>query len=369
MQNTKRPTLYIDKETFSACDLKECGADVYGRHESTGVWCLCYAIDDEPVQIWILGEPCPYDILIALEDNYRVVAHNISFEWALWEFVLHKKYGWPKLKIENCDCTMVRSYAMSLPGSLDGSSKSLKLKHEKDAKANRIMLQLSQPRTDGSFYDPKDPANKEKFEILYNYCKQDVEVERAIDKVVLPLSPTEKQLWIIDHKINQRGISADLKSLKVALAIVEGEQLRLREELQKITDNQVATYNSHAQFKKWILSQGLTITSIDKEAVTKLLASPKTPSRVKDALLIRQEAAKSSTAKFASMINGACDDGKLRGLFQYHGANTGRWAGRRTQVQNLPRPSLKQNDIDSIFGFINEVEEESVWDIQQSMMT
>lgn len=36
-----------------------------------------------------------------------------------------------------------------------------------------------------------------------------------------------------------------------------------------------------------------------------------------------------------------CDDERIRGLFQFYGANrTGRWAGRLVQVQNLPQNKM-----------------------------
>ena len=55
-----------------------------------------------------------------------------------------------------------------------------------------------------------------------------------------------------------------------------------------------------------------------------------------DALELRREA-KSSTAKFAAMAQVAAQDGRVRGSLQYHGAATGRWAGRLIQPQNFPR--------------------------------
>ena len=50
------------------------------------------------------------------------------------------------------------------------------------------------------------------------------------------------------------------------------------------------------------------------------------------------------------MINGADADGRIRGTMQYHGAHTGRWAGRRVQPQNLPRPKRKQHEIEQAIG-------------------
>ena len=171
-------TIYLDCETRSEVDLKVCGDDVYARDPSTDCLCLAYAFNDEPISVWKMGEPCPMDIVIALHKNYRVVAHNVAFEWLIWKYVLEKKYGWPELKIENCDCTMIRAYAMALPGSLDNAAHAVGLEHVKDQKGARVMMQLSQPRGDiinGSgqkvgvtWYAPHD--FRDKFEQLYEYC-------------------------------------------------------------------------------------------------------------------------------------------------------------------------------------------------------
>ena len=54
---------------------------------------------------------------------------------------------------------------------------------------------------------------------------------------------------------------------------------------------------------------------------------------------------KTSTKKYQTMINMRCDDGRVRGLLQFYGANrTGRWAGRGVQVQNLPQNHLPDLD-------------------------
>ena len=45
------------------------------------------------------------------------------------------------------------------------------------------------------------------------------------------------------------------------------------------------------------------------------------------------------------MKDALCEDGRVRGLLQFYGANrTGRWAGRLVQVQNLPRNYLSDLD-------------------------
>ena len=50
---------------------------------------------------------------------------------------------------------------------------------------------------------------------------------------------------------------------------------------------------------------------------------------------------KTSTKKYEAMKRCMCSDERIRGLFQFYGANrTGRWAGRLVQVQNLPQNKM-----------------------------
>jgi DNA polymerase bacteriophage-type len=354
--------IHIDFETRSACDLKKSGADVYARHPTTDPLCMAWALNDEPVELWKLHEPPPVDLFMLIKDKVAIYAHNCAFELAIWNNVCIKKLGWPPLPVEQTHCTMAMAYAMALPGSLEKAAAAAGIKHQKDMAGHRVMLQISQPRNSedlaNSFgipiwYEKKDYP--EKFEQLYSYCINDVEIERELSDRLLPLCPQERRVWLLDQKINQRGVEVDLKSAQVARKLVAFETNRLNEEIRRVTNNAVATCTAHAQLKDWIKSKGIKCDGVAKGDVVELLSSPVLPLDVRDALLLRQEAAKSSTAKLESMLNGTCEDGRSRGLFQYHGAGTGRWAGRRIQLHNLPRPKLNQNEIENVFDIFGRV--------------
>ncbi len=219
-------------------------------------------------------------------------------------------------------------------------------------KGHRIMLQLCQPREikpNGEivWWDKKEVP--EKYEALYSYCKQDVEVERALCKRLLKLSKAEQKLWELDYYINRRGVYVDLPAAKTAIEIVEQEKDRLNLEMAKVTNNAVSMCTAVGQISDWLKLKGVDVPSLAKADVVDLLSLPTLPPDCRKALLLRQEAAKTSTAKLQAMIKGASANGRMRGLFQYHGASTGRWAGRRVQLQNLPRPKLKQDKIDEAF--------------------
>lgn len=344
------PIVYGDFETRSTVDLKKSGVDVYAKSEHTEIVCFGYAIDDGPVQIWVPGSDLPTEIKEILMEGGVFVAHNAPFELAIWNNVGVKK-GWLRLNPAQTICTMAMSYAMSLPGSLEKAAAAAGIRHQKDTAGGRVMLQISQPRKvdeDGkiTWWD-----DAEKLQRVFDYCMKDVEVERELYKRLVKLSDPERKMWLLDQKINERGVYVDLPAAKKALELVEFEKTRLDHEIRRVTNNGVATCNAVGQFIDWLKSRGVETKGIAKSDVVELLEKD-LPEDVREALLLRQEAAKASTAKLTAILNSVANDGRMRGLFQYHGAGTGRWAGRRVQLQNLPRPKIEQKEIERIFKFL-----------------
>lgn len=345
-------SLHIDFETRSACDLKKAGAYLYSMHSSTDMLCMGYQFDDKPVKLLKLGSPLPYEIEEHIEAGLPVFGHNVTFEFLIWNNVCVPHYDWPELKIEQCHCTMAMAYAMAIPGSLEKAAAAAGITEQKDAKGSRVMMQLSQPRDvspEGLITWWNLSEFPEKYEALYAYCIQDVKVEHELSKRLLPLSPAEREIWLLDQKINNRGVQIDVNAAKTALEIVDFEKDRLDREMRKITGNAVATCSSVKQLTDWIALQGVDVSGAAKADVLEMLSRTDLPEVVRTALLFRQEAAKSSTAKLASMIAGSDETGRTRGMFQYHGAGTGRWAGRRLMLHNLPRPNISQEEVDEVF--------------------
>lgn len=341
-------TLHIDFETYSAADLPACGLDNYANDPSTGVHCIAWCFDEEEVEVigatsrW--WPQLPDRIAAHVRNGGTVVAHNAAFEHALWNKVCVPRYGWPVLSIKQMRCTMAQSYAMALPGSLEKSAAALGINKQKDMAGARVMMQLAKPKPDGSFWTPEEAPDK--FQRLYDYCKQDVEVERALDNRMMQLSDEEQRLWVLDQIINQRGIHLDLPAIEQAIRMVEVEKARLDKEMLKTTGGVVGKCTEVQLLVKWIRTQGVELPGLAKADVIDALKIDAMPAAVRKALLLRQEAAKSSTAKLLAMKNRASRDGRVRGCFQYHGASTGRWAHRGIQPGNLPRPRKLTKDDD-----------------------
>ena len=98
--------------------------------------------------------------------------------------------------------------------------------------------------------------------------------------------------------------------------------------------------NSVAQMKEWLLDNGVETETLGKKAVAALI--DEVPDEMSEVLLLRQKLAKSSVRKYQAMQNSVCEDGRVRGMFQFYGANrTGRFAGRLVQLQNLPQNHME----------------------------
>lgn len=336
--------LHADFETRSVVDLKKYGTYVYSMHPSTDAWCMAWAFDDEPVQMWRIGEPLPDEARAWVMNGGTVTGHNVSFEWHIWNNVMRRKYGWPVLKVSQLDCTMARAYAMALPGSLKMLAKALRIERQKDMGGHALMLKMSKPRKimdDGTiiWWDDAD-----KFDRLCAYCATDVEVERDCAKELYPLSDSERALWQLDLRINSRGIKVDRPAIKATQRLVEREMRRLDRQMNTATNGEIQRVNQAKALLEWCKSYDINIETLRKNEIKDILEMPDLPWAVREALEIRSNAAKVSVSKLDAMMNMSLADGRIHGQFQYHGASTGRAAGRGVQVHNLPRPEDEWGD-------------------------
>lgn len=363
-----------DYESRSAAELKDVGVFVYAEHPTTDVWCMAYAVDDGPVNLWVRGQPCPPEYLeCARNPDWLAVAHNDQFEACVEEFIMAKRYGWPIIPAERHRCTMALAYSHSLPGSLEQAAAAVGLPFQKDMAGHRIMLQMARPRRiepDGTIvWWDDDPARVER---LHTYCRGDIPPERELLKRLRVLSPVEQRIWHLDQTINKRGVAIDKTLCHRAQRVVERATVKLDAKLKKTTDGAVSAVSNVQQLAAWVRKRAgqhratvdavedmaetppaernygwadAKLASMSKDAIVDLLEEWDLPEDVETALLLRQEGGKTSTAKIQKFLDWACTDGRVRGMLQYHGAGTGRWAGRGPQPQNLSRPKIKNHEI------------------------
>lgn len=343
----------VDFETRAARDLKKTGVEAYVECPHFQASCLAWGFDDGdadlPVSGWdILQEPHNppmwFDGLGAhIRDGGTVVAHNARFELLVWRKLRERDPGmWPELRAEQLIDTMALARAMALPAKLADVAPALGLPIEKDHDGHRLMLKLCKPRAQTAAQKKKlgvkiewheEPADLAR---QLEYCKRDVETERAVFRKLPPLTADEQATWVLDQEINDTGIYIDREAVQLCLDAVTEEQERLNRELFILTDGYVKTANAAQALKAWLAAWGTILPDCRKDTIQTVLATD-LPPNVRRVIEIRQEAAKASTAKLRAMMNGLCADGRIHGLLEYHGAATGRWAGRRVQPQNMIR--------------------------------
>lgn len=354
-------TLNIDIETYSSIDLKSAGAYKYVEAEDFTILCIatsfegnkdigmhdCSLIAERLIsQVTDLEDRTnpylDYSILKAalLDPSITKKAWNANFE----RTCLAKYFG-VELPPEQWECTMVKAAMLGLPLSLETAAKVLKLEEQKDAKGKTLLNYFSKPckpsKANGGRTRNLPHHAPDKWQQLLDYCAQDVRTEMAVGSKIafFEIPAEEKRLWCLDQRVNDRGIGIDRVLVEAAIGISDTNTLRLIDEAVSITglDNP----NSAAQLKKWLSAgMGEEVTSLTKQALPDLIASTNCPD-ITRVLEIRQELSKTSVKKYQAMLNGLCEDSRVRGLLQFYGANrTGRWAGRLVQVQNLPRNEM-----------------------------
>jgi DNA polymerase len=344
--------LHVDLETRSAVNLRVAGPWVYSEHWSTQVWVACFARGDRPVEAWHPGDPVPDTIFQAAWDGVPFCAHNVGFERAITATIMGPRHSWPILPIERWYCTAAMAAAQALPRDLEGVAKLLGCANQKDMDGHRLMKTMMKPYKTtqaGIAWKCSDPhclhIEHEGLILHYRtgderiargtvYCAQDVRTERAICKKLLPLSAKERRVWILDQKMNERGVMVDRAMVTKALNIVTRSMGEINSAMQDITGGLLATQVQKLRW--WLTFEGLTTADLRKDTITDFLKDANLDTHVHRALELRQEAAKTSTSKLKAYQARTCADSRMRDNLMYHGAGTGRWSGRGAQLQNLP---------------------------------
>lgn len=335
--------LSIDIETYSDVDLSKSGVYPYAESDNFEILFFGYSVDGHPPQVIDLanGEQLPDDIIAALTDpNVIKTAYNAMFE----RICISKHLGLPKgtyLDPTQWHCTMVWAATLGLPMSLAGVGAVLGLDKQKMSEGKDLIKFFCIPDKDGNRHHPK--VHPGKWELFKSYNCRDVEVEIAIQQR-LAKYPVPNFVWNeyhLDQQINDRGIGVDMELVRRAITINEDIKNEITAEIQALTmlDNP----NSVQQMKEWLAENGMETESLGKQAVKELLETA--PPELAKVLSLRQQLAKSSVKKYDAMLSSHCIDDRIRGMFQFYGANrSGRFSGRLVQLQNLYRNSMPHLD-------------------------
>jgi DNA polymerase len=367
---TDLPHIIVDFETRSAAPLvgpKSVGAWRYAEDETTSIICLGYKEHHGQTKLWTPYLPFPEEIKTWVEEGRTFEAHNAQFERAIWTHVLMTgKYGGEPVPMPGkwIDTLAACAYR-GLPLGLDQVGSVLGLNIQKDKRGKYLIQQLCKPRK---------PRKKERedfikagiaeedwpllwredwelIEEMYEYCMRDVDTEEELGDALGLLPPQEQRIWVLDQIINQRGIHIDTESVENAIMMAESVTDDRVATMKELTDNEIQTGGEIAKITAWLRKQGCFLTDLRAETVEEeikaLEDSIKTGTPEKEVrgplgvLRARQALSKASTKKLYKFRNCVNSDNRARGLLQYHGASTGRWAGRLIQPHNFPRGSLE----------------------------
>ena len=343
----------IDIETYSSVSIGKAGLYKYAMSPDFQILLFGYSVDGSPVRV-LERAFMSAELLGALFDPSVVKhAYNAAFEW----FCLSR---WLKLSPQQASDwlpqwrdTQLHALYLGYPASLDAAGKALGLPEDKRklAAGKALIKYFCTPcaptKANGGRTRNLPHHDPDRWELFKEYNAQDVVTEMEIDKrlVNFPVPDELQRQWELDQRINLRGVAVDLDLVDGALYCGDTVSAQLREEAVALSglDNP----NSVAQLTRWLQEEtGEELPNLQKDTVTELL-SKGVPSEAATRMLeLRQEMGKTSTKKYNALETCVCEDGRVRGLMQFYGANrTGREAGRLVQVQNLPRTYLKALDL------------------------
>lgn len=340
--------LYLDLETLSSVNLLDCGAYAYAESEDFEILLLAYAFGEEDVTVvdLKLGEKIPLRVSEALFDTSVIKsAFNANFER-----VCLGKWFQRTMPPEQWSCTAVMARSLGLPGSLErcGEVLCLEENHKKMKNGKDLIRFFCSPTSKNQKLEWNLPQkNMEKWNEFKDYNSRDVEAERSIRKKLsqYPATESEVELWVLDQKINDRGVKIDLTLAEQASRLDSELEGRLLEEAQLLTG--LPNPKSQKQLKEWIFQEtGQEVSSLSKENLPKL--TKKIDSlNVLRTLAIYTALNKTSVEKYNTMLKVTSrKDHRARGVLQFYGASrTGRWAGRLIQVQNLPRNKMSDGSL------------------------
>lgn len=319
--------------------LSAVGTPVYAAHPSTEVLSLYYDLKDGlGRRFWAPWCPPPADLWRHVTSGELIEAWNSTFEWYVWNYCCVRKYGFPEWPLEQARCAMAKSRRFSMPAALGKAALALGTP-EKDKAGHNLIQKLCRPHT-----PTKNRAEHrwtvatafEDYKRLWLYNDGDVYAEDCAAAKIPDLNPTELQVWLLDQRINARGLRVDVQTLDAAIGLHQLSVADYNGQLTALTNGEVETVNQNAKFRKWIGGQGYSCASLDADSRKAILADPTAPPQVLQAVGIAECIMSANIKKLYAIKDRVSADGRLRDQYKYCGADrTGRWSAGGAQLQNM----------------------------------
>ncbi len=358
----------LDFETKSGTDIDR-GLDNYFQDPDADILCLVYGDENwkKPREWWPncgwmpedLFEYVRADISSYEESGGLIGASNASFDRSGWEYLAVELYGFPEIPLESWYCTQAQSRVAGLPSKLENSAIAAGVKIRKSRRGMELIKLMSIPPFE---HTPKLLAE------MVAYCRQDWFVMRDVMHSIPLLSQRLFEDYVVNERINDRGVKIDLEMAKAAHAYATQERDEIAEELYRVTQFIVEKPTQHKRFKEWLIKglefhkcpealklmvrykKGEKKFSSDKSVRGNMLADPVAlgiPPYIVEALQLMDDAGGPATSKYAKMALLACDDGRIRGALRFAGASsTLRFSSLGLQLHNFRRDSFEIEDVD-----------------------
>lgn len=347
----------VDFETASRANLLKIGAWKYAADLSTFMLSLQIklVVDEKPQPTRVFTEKQIHALdpeLLALCNDPAVIflCHNAGFEQAMWKFHM-EPIGYPAMPPERWHDTMAVCAMKGLPLGLDAAVTALELPIQKDMDGHRHMLVMCKPDRHGEWAHHNDFNLKR----LYDYGARDVEAQLGLYQATKGLGTSEREAWILDQYTQQRGLKIDKEFVLACMDVLDQVRIPMTERFRNITG-----FNPTQREKvlNWVNDQSVRLGDMKKATLDAILdpddefdladLGEVLPIHVHEVLTLRRALASSSVAKLQRMLDCMGSDNRVRYATQYHGARTGRDAGRLIQVQNYPRGEIsdRQDEIE-----------------------
>ena len=350
--------LYLDLETRSAANLKDCGAYEYAAHPTTEILIAAWATGlDQPIRCAYGGEyEVGIDLFIqALREADLIVAHNAAFE----RLILARCFPDLKFPPERFVCTAAMARENGLPGSLEDAARAMQVLAgdnipQKDHRGATYIRKFCIPDADGDFASLEGPD----FDDFKRYCMRDVE---AMMGIVAKLPEYENhEDYVINEHINDVGIGVDREVAKAAMQYMTEEVKTYEARIKKLTDGVVTKSrgvkltqwvydNLPSQYKPMLLTADGRLT-LDKNIRKRLMDMQNVLSfTVSEVLRCAEGVSASSAAKYKTMYARSATDGRVRGSYMFWGAAaSSRFSARGLQMQNMPRDVYSSDDAENL---------------------
>lgn len=325
--------LTIDFETRSRADIRKCGAWLYSLDPSTDVTTISWSDGDWETGQWRMGDAPPAELHALVASADAVEAHNSFFEIAIWENVCAARYGWPAINRRKWRCSAAKAAACGLSRALGNAGRAIGAAVVKDEADGRWAMQkVARPRPKTGEWQTQE----EDWQKMLEYNRRDVASEESLSAALPDLSATELAAWQASERMNARGMMIDVAGCEAAVRLAGEHARKLTAEFQQITG--LETAGQRAKFIVWMANRGFQLPNTRAGTLDEFLrVNADSAEQEVRAVKIVRALGRSSIKKYRACLDMTAPDGRARGCFVYHGAHTGRWAGRGLQPQNFKR--------------------------------